>query len=64
MSNVVSGYRIVGGTMAAGDLLLLLCDHIEVTNMGGGIDGWIPPPTSVVTCLWFMHWLFVRTQHT
>jgi hypothetical protein len=51
MSNVVSGYR-VGGTMAAGDLL---CDHVdqkvaccsnhvEVTNMVGGINGWIPPP--------------------
>jgi hypothetical protein len=29
MSNVVSGYRIVGDTMAEGNLLLLLCDHIH-----------------------------------
>jgi hypothetical protein len=44
----VSGYSIVGGTMAASDLLLLLlllsCDHVRVTNMGVGIDGRTPPP--------------------
>jgi hypothetical protein len=48
LSNVVSGYRIIGGTMAAGDLLLLLlllllCDHVGVTNMGEvSMGGYFP----------------------
>jgi hypothetical protein len=36
------GATLCGGTMGAGDLLLLF-DHVEVTNMEGGIDWWIPP---------------------
>jgi hypothetical protein len=57
---------IVGRAIRRLRVLLLFspCDHVGATNMGGGIDVWIPPPHQYLLVCDLMHWLLVGTQWT